>query len=174
MKIAVVGPESTGKTQLCKKLSILYSGMWVPEFARYYLQLKNNNYTYSDLETIARGQRFWEELFSRATRKAPIFFDTTLLTLKIWSDWKYGKTHPLIEKNYCPGTFNLVLLTAADVPWAYDPQRENPNDREELFEIHIKLLNHCNQKFEIVSGLNEKRLLHAIEIIERTKKTFFL
>ncbi|MFN3951552.1 MAG: AAA family ATPase [Thermaurantimonas sp.] len=173
MRVAVVGPESTGKTQLCKKLAVMYRGLWVPEFARYYLHLKNNSYGYDDLEVIARGQLFWENLYCKSTHCMPIFFDTTLLTIKIWSDWKYGKTHPLIEENYCPGTFNLVLLTAADVPWAYDPQRENPNDREELFEIHVKLLKQCNQKFEIVSGLNEKRLLHAVEIIETTKKTFF-
>lgn len=172
MKVAIVGTESTGKTNLCKKLALKYKGYWVPEYARYYLYMKGNTYSYDDLAVIAAGQMFWEKIFMNSAGAAPVFFDTTLLTIKIWSEWKYGKTDPLIEKNYCPETFDVVLLTDIDVPWDYDPQRENPFDRKELFEIHVRMLNLCNKKFGIISGLGEKRLLNAINYLESTKNTF--
>lgn len=38
IKIALFGPESTGKTTLAKQLADHYKTEWVPEFARDYLQ----------------------------------------------------------------------------------------------------------------------------------------
>ena len=37
------GPESTGKTTLSKQLARYYNSVWVPEYAREYLQNKWNN-----------------------------------------------------------------------------------------------------------------------------------
>ena len=40
IKIVLFGPESTGKTTLSKQLAAHYETLWVPEFARDYLQEK--------------------------------------------------------------------------------------------------------------------------------------
>ena len=40
IKIALFGPESTGKTTLAKQLASHFETEWVPEFARDYLQNK--------------------------------------------------------------------------------------------------------------------------------------
>lgn len=169
MKIAVVGPESTGKSVLCKKLAMYYNGLWVPEYARYYLLSNSNKYSYSDLEKIALGQLFWEDFYENFQEKKWIFYDTTLLTIKIWSEWKYGKTAKLIEDNYCNKKYDLILLSDIDLPWTYDPQRENPYDRKELFDFHIEILKNCDFTFEIVSGFGLKRLENAIKILENLK-----
>lgn len=55
-KIVVIGPESTGKSTLCKLLAKHYKTLWCPEFARDYLITNGTNYTYNDLLTIAKGQ----------------------------------------------------------------------------------------------------------------------
>lgn len=170
MRVAIVGPESTGKTILCKKLALYYEGLWVPEYARYYLMTKNNSYSYHDLECIAMGQLFWEDLYTYHAKNRFVFFDTTLLTVKIWSEWKYGRTSRRIEKNYKSRKYDLILLSDVDLPWVYDPQRENPHDRHKLFDYHIELLKNSNVKFETVKGLNKNRIENAIKIIENTKK----
>ena len=36
-KIVVIGPESTGKSSLCKLLAEHYNTLWCPEYAREYL-----------------------------------------------------------------------------------------------------------------------------------------
>ena len=55
-KIVVIGPESTGKSTLCEKLAQYYNTLWVPEYAREYLENNGSDYTYDDLLTIAKGQ----------------------------------------------------------------------------------------------------------------------
>jgi nicotinamide riboside kinase len=55
-KIVVIGPESTGKSTLCKKLAAHYNSLWVPEYAREYLEKKGTEYNYENLLDIAKGQ----------------------------------------------------------------------------------------------------------------------
>lgn len=60
-KVAVIGPESTGKSTLCRQLAAHYQTMWVPEYARDYLQVHGTPYTYENLLEIAKGQVALEE-----------------------------------------------------------------------------------------------------------------
>jgi nicotinamide riboside kinase len=55
-KIAIIGPESTGKSTLCKQLAAHYGTAWVPEYAREYLSMHGTSYTYGSLLEIAKGQ----------------------------------------------------------------------------------------------------------------------
>ncbi len=55
-KIVIIGPESTGKSTLCRQLAEHYKTFWVPEYAREYLLTNGKDYTYEDLLTIAKGQ----------------------------------------------------------------------------------------------------------------------
>ncbi len=54
--ITIVGAESSGKTVLAKQLADALSCVWVPEFAREYLEKLGRPYEIEDLEEIARGQ----------------------------------------------------------------------------------------------------------------------
>jgi nicotinamide riboside kinase len=60
-KIVIIGPESTGKSTLCKQLALHYNTNWCPEFAREYLLKNGMNYTYRDLLKIAKGQLAMED-----------------------------------------------------------------------------------------------------------------
>ena len=62
-KIVIIGPESTGKSTLCKQLAAYYQTLWVPEFAREYLLALKTQYTFEDLLIIARGQTALEDKF---------------------------------------------------------------------------------------------------------------
>ena len=42
VKVVLFGPESSGKTTLSQQLARYYNTVWVPEFARDYLQEKWN------------------------------------------------------------------------------------------------------------------------------------
>jgi nicotinamide riboside kinase len=55
-KIVVIGPESTGKSTLCKLLAEHYKTICCPEYAREYLLANGTNYTFNDLLTIATQQ----------------------------------------------------------------------------------------------------------------------
>ena len=55
-KIVIVGPESTGKTTLCRQLATHYHSLYCPEYAREYLLTHGKSYEYDDLLTIAKAQ----------------------------------------------------------------------------------------------------------------------
>ena len=61
-KIVIIGPESTGKSTLCKSLADHYKTAWVKEYAREYLLNNGTAYSFENLLTIAKGQVENEEL----------------------------------------------------------------------------------------------------------------
>jgi nicotinamide riboside kinase len=61
-KIVIIGPESTGKSSLCKQLAGHYHTVWVEEYAREYLLKNGTDYTFDNLLDIAKGQVKREQL----------------------------------------------------------------------------------------------------------------
>lgn len=64
-KVVIIGPESTGKSTLCKMLAQHFNTLWCPEFAREYLLTNGKSYDFDDLLTIAKGQLALEEEYIR-------------------------------------------------------------------------------------------------------------
>ena len=161
LKIIVTGPESSGKTTLCKALSEYYKIPFTKEFAREYLTDLGKNYLQEDLLKIATGQLENEQLIINNQQIS--LHDTDLITLKIWSDYKYGNCNnwilEQIEKQKVENRF--YLLCKPDLKWDYDPLRENPTNRNELLEIYKQELENLGHKFLIIKG--EDRNEQAIE-----------
>lgn len=61
IKIAVVGPESTGKSTMAQFLAKEFKTVCVPEYSRYYCQGLNNKYTLQDEVNMFYGQVALEE-----------------------------------------------------------------------------------------------------------------
>ena len=89
LKVAVIGPESTGKTELCRKLAVHFHGEWVPELARDYVEQMEYHYTCGDVWRIARLQIEQEKKYERKTKPDYVFFDTDLIVTKVWLAYKY-------------------------------------------------------------------------------------
>ena len=164
-KIAITGPESTGKSMLAQLLADHYRTVWVPEFARVYLIQTEGNYNYDDILNIARGQKKSEEALSDIARKI-MFSDTELLVTKIWCDVKYKKCHPWILKNIERQDYDLYLLMDIDLPWEYDPLREHPEERKYLFDLYRNELEARKLNYKIVSGVDDKRFKNAVGFVE--------
>ena len=165
-KIIITGPESSGKTTLAKALAAHFKTVSVPEFAREYIDQLGRPYVESDLLEIAKGQlRLENEMAKRASNF--LFCDTDLITIKIWALDKFGKCDPWILEQITQRQYELYLLCASDIPWEPDPQREDENRRDEIFEMYAHELKSQNVNWEIVRGLGEKRLRKAIELVEQ-------
>ena len=48
IRVAITGPESTGKSSLCKALANHYNTLWVPEYAREYCESIGRDYVEAD------------------------------------------------------------------------------------------------------------------------------
>ena len=165
-KIAITGPESTGKSDLTDQLAGHYHSLRIPEYAREYLDNLGRPYIYSDILIIAREQYTRQQAAEKVAGRF-LFCDTELIVTKIWCEFRYGKCHPWILDHLEKQDFELYLLMNIDLPWQDDPQREHPGKRKELFNLYLKELQDRNLPFHIISGTGEKRLHHAISIIEK-------
>ena len=165
LRIAITGPESSGKTTLAKALSEHYAVSYIPEFARTYLEETEGKYEQSDLDTIAQGQ-----LKSLVSSKDNIVIcDTDFSVLEIWSEYKYKNTSELIKKLVRKELFDLHILCSPDIPWEEDSLRENQNSREELFELYKESLNRYNKNFIVVNGSAKNRLEKSLQAIDINK-----
>ncbi|ASV30481.1 AAA family ATPase [Maribacter cobaltidurans] len=170
LKVVLFGPESTGKTTLSEQLARHYNTVWVPEYAREYLQNKWNNERKTcepeDLLPIAEGQM---QLENDLTKKATeiLICDTDLLETKVYSEAYYvGDCDPTLEKYAIENTYDLYLLTYIDIPWEADDLRDKPNEREEMFEYFRATLEKYNRNFIILKGNKKERLKLAVEHID--------
>ena len=141
-KIAVIGPECTGKSTLCSQLAVHYNTQWCPEFARGYLQKQGMKYSYENLLTIAKGQVAMEEEFIQrisdpqlaANNSKLLFIDTDMYVMKVWCEFVFGKCHRFILDRITKRKYDLYLLCNIDLPWVKDELREYPDleTREKL------------------------------------------
>lgn len=174
VKIVLFGPESTGKTTLSEQLARHYHSVWVPEYAREYLQDKWNNERKTcepdDLLPIAEGQmRLENDLAKKATNV--LICDTDLLETKVYSEAYYlGYCDPLLEKYALENQYDLYFLTYIDIPWEKDDLRDKPNERERMFLYFKDTLEKYNRKFIILKGDKKTRLKTAVEHIDNLLK----
>ncbi len=169
IRVAFVGPESTGKTTLSQKLAEHFQTEWVPEYMRTYLQKKWDETqevcTWNDLMPIARGQMISENVLIRNAKKF-IFCDTNLLELMIYSYIYYEKCPPEIEKYALENQYDIVFLTYIDVPWQSDDLRDKPNEREYMYHRFRQILNNHDIKYIILKGSLDERTQKVIEILQ--------
>ena len=159
--IVITGPESSGKTTLTKALSKVLNTVYTEEYAREYLN-NNSSYRQDDLLHIAQGQLQKE----KANHNPIAIHDTDLITIKIWSEYKYNQCNPwIIEQIEQQKSENrLYLLCKPDIPWKSDPLRENPSNRTELFEIYLSEIQNTKHPHFIIEG--EERLEQALSKIQ--------
>jgi nicotinamide riboside kinase len=90
-----------------------------------------------------------------------------MVVMYIWSMVVYGKVSSYIQEELKKQQFDLYILCDTDVPWTYDPLRENEFDRDDLFERYYKKLRELKYNFIIVKGSPEQRLQQAVEMIDK-------
>ena len=171
LKVVLFGPESTGKTTLSEQLARHYNTVWVPEYARDYLQEKWNNERKTcephDLLPIAEGQMRLENKLTKKATKI-LVCDTDLLETKVYSEAYYiGDCDPILEKYALQNSYDLYLLTYIDIPWEEDDLRDKPNEREEMFNYFKWTLEKYGKNFITLKGNKKQRLDKAINHIDQ-------
>jgi NadR type nicotinamide-nucleotide adenylyltransferase len=168
-RIAIFGPESTGKTRLAEKLAAHFGAPLVAEYAREFWD-RHGVITLEDMLPIAREQwRREEEASSSAVRL--VICDTEALTTMLWSDLLYGSCPEELRRGVeqRTGNYTLYLLLDIDVPFAPDPQRCFPDqaDREKCMRIWRGALERRRLPFELIRGDWAQREAAAIAAVQR-------
>ncbi len=177
LRIAVYGPESTGKTELATKLAAHFHAPLVAEYARERWDAQGA-LGLEDMLPIAQEQWRREDEAANSVchtlydkRAALVLCDTEALTTMLWSDLLYGTTPDELRrgaekrcKNYA-----LYLLLDIDVPFAPDPQRcfPDPADREKAMRVWRGALERRHLPYELIQGNWVERERRAIAAVEK-------
>jgi NadR type nicotinamide-nucleotide adenylyltransferase len=169
LRIAVFGPESTGKTQLAMALARHFKTRWVAEYAREFWD-RHGVITLEDIPAIAREQWRREDEAAAASERL-LVCDTEALTTVLWSDLLYGTCPDDVRRaaeRRAKG-YALYLLLDIDVPFAPDPQRCFPDEegREKERRIWHGALERRHLPYVWIRGSWQERERAAVAAVEK-------
>ncbi len=168
LKVAIIGPESTGKSEMAAYLAKHFNCLWVPEYAREYCSALDRECTIEDELAIFDGQLALEEKTeeqAKALNHQFIICDTTIVTVKVWCEYVFGFCPERVEKEYQERKYDLYLLMKDDLPWQDDPLRNFPNERAYFMSLYIRLMEAKGAKFHIIEGIGEERFERGLKVI---------
>ena len=156
---------------MAKRLAKHYNTVWVPEYAREYLQRKWDETkeicTLDDLLPIAEGQMASENNLAKMANKV-LICDTDILVTKVYSEAYFdGYVHPQLESYAIKNKYHLYFLTDIDVPWVADDLRDRPDQRQHMFNLFKASLKKYHRSFILLSGDKNKRFLTATHHIDK-------
>ncbi|MEZ4382115.1 MAG: AAA family ATPase [Nannocystaceae bacterium] len=150
-RVAVFGPESTGKSTLAAGLARRYGTVAVPEYARTWLERRGGACTLEDMPIIARGQVAAEEALARAADRL-LFCDTDPLATALWSEALFAEVAPAVREASAERRYDLTLLLDVDVPYVDDPVRYLPSGRARFFERCVDALEAAGRPYVVLRG----------------------
>ena len=174
-KFVIIGPESTGKSTLSAQLAQHYKTLWVPEYAREYLEKNGTDYTYEDLLTIAKGQIELEDFYNlqlTTHNSQLLFIDTDMYVMKVWCEYVFNKCHNWILNRIAERKYDGYLLCNVDLPWVKDNLREYPDfeTRNRLYHFYKDILVNQSLPWVDINGNYEERLEKAIKFLDKELK----
>ena len=170
VKIAVVGPESTGKSTMSAYLAKYYNTIWVPEYARGYCEQLTGDCTLQDEVNMFYGQLALEEKLAPQANHL-LICDTTIITIKIWSDHWFNHTPQQVLDELPRHPYDLYLLLNIDLPWQDDPLRNFPSLREHFIQVWHQELQALQANYVVISGTGQKRYNHAVKAVDEFIQT---
>lgn len=165
LKIAISGPESSGKSTLAKELGAYYKLPVVEEYARRYFKDRPLNHRKESILAIAREQIQLEK--NAALSAGSLFFDADLITIKIWLKYYNHPVPSFIETHLTEGAYDYSLLLYPNTPWIDDGIRSNPHDRIALFKQFEEELKKYGIPYHVIKDLGKDRSQSAIRAIEQ-------
>lgn len=139
--------------------------IWVPEFARGYCEKLTEAPTWQDEINMFYGQLALEnELLPQANKI--LICDTTFITVKIWSDYIFGRSPQEVLDELPIHPYDFYLLLDIDLPWEDDPLRDFPHMREYFMDIWYKELQALNANYVLISGTGPERYSSAVKAID--------
>ncbi|MEJ8822402.1 ATP-binding protein [Variovorax humicola] len=162
--IALLGAESTGKTELAQALAsrLQQRGVATTVVAEYLREwcIREGRAPYrEEQQAIADEQT---RRIAEAAQHGVVVADTTALSIAAYADMLFGDTslYPGAAAAQC--RYSFTLLTALDLPWIDDGlQREGPHVREPFDGRLRSALAAAGIGYAVVHGTGAERLANA-------------
>jgi NadR type nicotinamide-nucleotide adenylyltransferase len=165
-RVCLIGPESTGKSTLAKRLADHFRTAHVAEFARELLDRKQGVCAPEDIPLIVRGQLAAEDALARRANRV-LICDTDPLITTVWSNVLFGHCPDAVQSVAQQRHYDLYLLLDVDVPWVDDAQRFLPHRRQDFFQRCQAALDKQQRPYRIIRGDWPDRFKQACEAISQ-------
>jgi nicotinamide riboside kinase len=169
VKIALLGAESTGKTQLAQELAAHFnaqgrSAIAVPEVLREWCKREGRTPRPEEQLPIAQEQE--RRVDEAAARADVVIADTTALMVAIYSAMLFedGTLYRFALERQA--SYDLTLVSGLDLPWVADGlQRDGPHVREPVDALVREALVKAGVAYRVVYGSGPQRLANALRAI---------
>jgi nicotinamide riboside kinase len=166
-RIAVLGAECTGKSQLCQALAQILPGLALAEVLREWVACSGRTPNPDEQwQVFERQQQAEQQALVEAERtgQAWVLCDSAPLMTAIYSLHYYADDRLIAPALEHHAAYSMTLVCADDIPWVADPgQRDGEVVRRAIqVQLHEILRQYCPQAVT-VSGLGVRRLKAALE-----------
>ncbi|MBK6734050.1 MAG: AAA family ATPase [bacterium] len=165
-RVTVFGPESTGKSTLCRALAEHYRTIVAPEYGRTYTEMFGTDVNAEDLRRIVQGHVAAVAAAKHQANRI-LIEDTDPVMTGVWSDLLVGGRHDWfgVFRDYA----DLYLLSDVDLPWIDDGTRyfRSADKRRHFYEMCENELIARNIRYAVVRGQGDERTRAAIAEIDR-------
>ena len=162
--IAVLGAESTGKTELAAALAARLNQRGiattlVPEYLREWCEREGRTPHPSEQAAIAAEQT---RRIAEAAKRGVVVADTTAVMTAVYSEMLFDDDSLYADALAAQRGYAVTLLTALDLPWVADGmQRDGPHVREPVDAMVRAALGRASVSYAVVHGRGNERLASA-------------
>ncbi|GIX23626.1 MAG: ATP-binding protein [Caldimonas manganoxidans] len=170
MIIALLGAESTGKTDLARGLAaracaLGFKAQAVEEYLREFCDRHARTPRPEEQAHIAEEQT--RRILAAAAAHELVFADTTAVMTAVYSDVLFDDASLYEAAFQAHRHCSLTLLTGLDLPWTPDGiQRDGPHMRAPVDERLRRRLLTAGVAFSVIYGLDDQRLEAAWRVVE--------
>ena len=162
-RIAIEGPESTGKSTIARAVATGLGFTYAPEWAKCFIEQsvrQGQAFAEADLLTIARGHCAAEQSLELVAHRA-LIADTSLLTTLIWGRFLYGRSDARIEAMFAAEEARAPRhrwFFTPDTLWVADAHRNvaanpaAPETRRRFWDLLVAEAERRGLTFDIVPG----------------------
>lgn len=157
-RIAILGAESSGKSQLAEALANRYQTLWVPEYLREFVET-HQRVPQAEEQILIATTQVQRETALALRAKDWLFCDTTPLMTAIYSRHYFSVADAALAQLELSHAYDFTLVTAPDFPWTADGlQRESASVRQRVHEELLDILEQREIPFLLVEGGLQNRL----------------
>jgi len=174
-RIALEGPESTGKSTLAMHLARTFGFTYSPEWAKGFIEFtvrEGRPFTEDDLVTIARGQTASERSLESSADRVMVH-DSTLLTTMTWGLFRYGRIDPRVEAIFWTEEARAPrerLFLTPETPFVDDVHRRladdpsRPETRERFMDLLLAEAERRNLPYRLLPGGHAEKRDRAMRV----------
>lgn len=169
-RFVIVGVESTGKSSCAEFLAEKLQATLITEYAREYLEINSNEYSFEDFQKIANGQKNIENAaFAEQQEDEILILDTDFIVIYIWSKIVYGFIEDWIIERLKSYDSRIYFLMSPDVEWVNDGLREYPDleVRRAIHQNYVEVLGLFKCEYHLITGNDHsQRQNEVLDIIK--------